>query len=117
MQKRLVQYSLIATALIYAGGLMAIQMMFVLNQNQGALIGCAVPVPPKNDLLADVTFSELKKALLEDYGASAPSAADDKKLEDALNAMALVESDGNPIKIEHHPYLYVGGAGKPRKWK
>lgn len=67
----------------------------------------------RNDLLENVSYSELRAAVITKYFASHPDETDKEQMfDDALMAMKLVETDGTPIPMEGIDGLYVGSIGK-----
>jgi hypothetical protein len=72
-----------------------------------------VHVSPSSTFLDNVSYSQLRDAVIERYYASRPeTTGKDDQFEDALNAMWMVEDDGDPIPIQGVDGLYVGSAGK-----
>lgn len=95
----------------YTGGFMALQNSISMCDSR-----IYNDVKEKSgDILANVKYSELYRALLDRYYSSGPnrqSVSEDEALHDALEAMYYLETDGNPVPIKGYPGLYVGGVGK-----
>ncbi|KAL3899486.1 MAG: hypothetical protein SGARI_006447 [Bacillariaceae sp.] len=68
--------------------------------------------PSNNHLLDNVSYSQLRGAIVERYFASHDDVTNkDKQLGDALKAMKMVEKDGEPVPIDGMDGLYVGSIG------
>lgn len=67
-----------------------------------------------SDWFANVTYSQLRDKILENYFAGETKHENDLDyiLEKSLHAMRYVENEGEPSKVVGFPYLYIGGVGE-----
>jgi hypothetical protein len=112
--RQVAAYFLATTLAVYAGISLSSSSI-----SRGGGVECAQPQQfyesPLSTIEAplNLTFSQLSDFLLDNYDVDGEdnTTSWDERIYDAFLAMELAETDGNPVPIHHHPYLFVGSAG------
>jgi len=64
--------------------------------------------------LSESSFArkEITDLIIHRYTATRPSEIESDGLDNAIEAIELLESDGEPIQVSGRPFLFVGSVGK-----
>lgn len=64
--------------------------------------------------LSESSFARKKitDLIIHRYTATLPSEIESDGLDNAIEAIELLETDGEPIQVSGHPFLYVGSVGE-----